>query len=321
MRPRIIVLIFSLLGMLVYAAPAQSAAKPPPATYDNYVALGDSYTAGPFIPVQVPGPLGCFRSSASYPAFLAAYFKVETFTDVSCSAARTEHFFEPQSGSLPEGSPSNNNAPQLDALTQDTDLVTVGIGGNDFGLFGEMIDQCAELAEDDPEGAPCKEHFTVDGVDTKIRDAELIQDNVERALGAIRTRAPEAKIVVVDYVRILPEKGTCADVPFATGDYRWGSQVHKTLNKSLKAAAKTHQATHVDMYGPSKGHDACAGRDAWVNGAQIKPHRALNYHPYRVGMRNIAKNTYRTVTKQTAPDALPELQLLRVQNLPNNVQP
>lgn len=287
--------------------------------FTNYVALGDSYTAGPLIPVQLPGPLGCFRSSADYPAFLAGYLGVQSFTDVSCSAARTKHLFEPQTGSLPAGLPSNTNAPQIQAVTPNTDLVTLGIGGNDFSLFGELIDQCAELAANDPNGAPCRDHFTVNGVDTKLRDARRIQDHLESALRAITNRAPNATVVVVGYLHILPEAGTCAAVPFAAGDYLWGTSVHKALNKSLRQAARLFGAVYVDMYAASRGHDACAGSEAWVNGATIKPW-ALNYHPLRSGMRNIAKTIYTALTGRPPAATLPELQLLRLQNLPNNVE-
>jgi len=304
---------FTALALAAVIPTAEAKTATPP--YPHYVALGDSYTAGPFIPQQLPGPLGCFRSSADYPAFLAAYLQVKTFTDVSCSAARSEHMFTPQTGSLPGAPVQNTNKPQLDALKKDTNLVTLGIGGNDFGLFGEMIDQCADLAKDDPDGAPCKEHFTVNGVDTKIRDAKRIQANIENVLRNIKARSPKARVVVVGYLRILPETGTCTDVPFAKGDYAWGMKVHRQLNASLKAAAVKYRATYVDMFPVSRGHDVCAGDAAWVNGATVKPHEAMNYHPYRIGMQNIAAQTFRTLTGKTAPVALPESQLLNVQHL------
>lgn len=277
----------------------------------DYVALGDSYTAGPLVPVPTPGPLGCVRSSSNYPAFLAAYLQVRTFADVSCSAARTEHLFASQPGILPEGLPENQNAPQLLAVTEDTDLVTLGIGGNDFGLFGELIERCAALAAENPTAAtPCRDHFTVDGVDTKLRDAAAIQGNVEEALVAIEERAPDATVVVVGYLHILPEEGTCAAVPFAPGDYAWGTQVHQALNASLSRAAEAHGATYVDMYAASVGRDACAA-DPWVNGAQIRPD-AFSYHPFRSGMKGIADTVFRQLTDDVPnPFALPLLQLVK----------
>lgn len=277
--------------------------------FAKYVALGDSYTAGPLSPLLTTGPLGCARSSSNYPAFLASYFHVDTFVDVSCSAARSEHMFESQTGVLPESLPENDNPPQLQALTNDTDLVTLGIGGNDFGLFGEMIDQCAEAAEEHPNAdAPCKDRFTKNGVDTKIRDAKKIQDNAEEVLAGIHERAPEATVIVVNYLHILPESGTCSDIPFAEGDYAWGSRVHRRLNETLDQAAARFDAEYVDMYAASEGHDACSD-DPWVNGATIKA-QAMNFHPYRRGMRAIAQTIYKQVTDNRAPSVIPELALL-----------
>ncbi|WP_410653065.1 hypothetical protein [Amycolatopsis sp. cmx-4-54] len=36
-------------------------------------------------------------------------------------------------------------------------------------------------------------------------------------------------------------------------------------------------------YGPSLGHDACAGDAAWVSGKDTNPFRAVAYHPYAAG--------------------------------------
>src|SRR5207245_819479 len=45
----------------------------------SYVALGDSYTAGPLIPEQLPDPMGCFRSDHNYPHLVAAALRVSAF--------------------------------------------------------------------------------------------------------------------------------------------------------------------------------------------------------------------------------------------------
>ena len=321
MRARVIT-VLAVLALLAGSAGGAAAASPgdepasAPALVEiggelDYVALGDSYTAGPLVPIPTPGPLGCVRSSSNYPAFLAAYLQVRSFADVSCSAARTEHLFTSQPGILPDGLPENQNAPQLFAVTEETDLVTLGIGGNDFGLFGELIDTCADLAAANPEAdAPCRESFTTDGVDTKLRDAAAIQGNVEEALVAIRERAPDAVVVVVGYLHILPEEGTCAAVPFAPGDYTWGTEVHQALNTSLRRAAEAHDAVYVDMYAASVGRDACAA-EPWVNGEQIRPD-AFSYHPFRSGMKGIADTVFQQLTDEAPnPFALPLLQLVK----------
>ena len=266
--------------------------------YTEYVALGDSFSAGPLVPQQRPDVLGCLRSTNNYPAFLATYLtSVRSFIDVTCSGAETTDMRRRQSTIVPGPSP----APQLDALAPTTDLVTLGIGGNDFGLFGSMIDTCPEVAEKDPDGAPCRRHFTVDGVDTKKRDARRIQPRVGRVVREILERSPRADVFVVGYPRLLPEQGTCDEVPFAAGDYRWGNQVERVLNRSLRRAAENNGATYVDLYPASRGHDACAGDAAWINGSELKPARAAHFHPFLKGMRGMSRAAYRQITGSPAP--------------------
>jgi hypothetical protein len=52
--------------------PALGHAAAPRTRLQSYVALGDSYTAGPLIPVQETTPLGCLRSDHNYPHLVAA---------------------------------------------------------------------------------------------------------------------------------------------------------------------------------------------------------------------------------------------------------
>ncbi len=265
--------------------------------YAEYVALGDSYSAGPLIPQQRPDLLGCLRSTNNYPSFLASYLDLPGFTDVTCSGAETTDMREPQKTIVPGPAP----APQLDALTPTTDLVTLGIGGNDYGLFGSMISTCEEVRSQDPDGAPCKRHYTVDGVDTKKRDARRIQARVGRVVREILGRSPRADVFVLGYPRLLPEHGTCPEVPFAAGDYRWGNQIEWVLNRSIRRAAENNGATYVDLYPASEGHDACAGEAAWINGSEIKPLEAANFHPYLKGMRGVSRAAYRQITGSAAP--------------------
>ena len=265
--------------------------------YTEYVALGDSYSAGPLIPQQRPDLIGCVRSTNNYPSYLATYFELPLFTDVTCSGARSSDMFSRQETIVPGPAP----APQLDALTPTTDLVTLGIGGNDFGLFGSLISDCQEVAASDPEGAPCREMYTVDGVDTKKRDARRIRWNVAEVVQAIRERAPQADVFVLGYPRLLPVEGTCPDVPFAAGDYRWGNEIEEILNRSIRLAAEQNGVTYLDLYPASEGHDICAGEAAWINGYQLKPHQAADFHPFLKGMRGISRTAYRQITGRAAP--------------------
>lgn len=299
------VLALSLLASACSGTPDTPSPRPSssptvdPARFDDYVALGDSYTAGPLIPRIRLDPLGCLRSTADYPAFLAAYVGATRYTDMSCSGARIADLTRPQKTF------TGNNPAQADALDEDTDLVTIGIGGNDRSLFGDLIEACAALRDSDSNGSPCRDRYTVDGVDTKSRDAAAVRRPLTRALRLVHRRAPNAMVVVVGYPRLLPGTGTCPDVPFATGDYRWGDAVEQALDASLRSAAAAAGARYVDAYAGSLDHDACAGADAWVNGNEIRPLRAYPFHPFAAGMRGVAALVYAALTGDAAPDRRP----------------
>ena len=106
------------------------AAQPvaPPGSGPRYVAMGDSAAAAPLVPEQAQ-PVGCLKSTNDYPSVLARRIGAASFTDVTCSGARTEDLVSrsqpTRTGPVP---------PQLDAVTADTQLVTVTIGGNDVDL-------------------------------------------------------------------------------------------------------------------------------------------------------------------------------------------
>lgn len=275
----------TLVASVAVVAPAAAASAIP--QYRHYVALGDSFTAGPLIPWQHLS--WCFRSNNNYPAWLATdlgiYDTPGGFTDASCSSADTTNMTQAQP--VPTADLHFATAePQFDALTLDTDLVTIGIGGNDYSVFGSLIATCPTVRDSDPTGAPCQKHFTIDGTDTLKAATVHTGRNVENVIKGVRERSPAAKIVVVGYPRLVPPSGYCPDViPFADGDYAWADSVERSLNSALAGAARRQRVTYVDTYGPSLGHDACAGSAAWVLGQNTNLLAGAAYHPNAAGMR------------------------------------
>ena len=286
---RLLIAVVSAAMLLTTTATAASAAP----RIHHYVALGDSYTSGPFIPVQQTDPLGCGRSTANYPSVLSDALNVGHFTDVSCGGADTTNMTRPQQVPF-----NGTNPPQLGALRINTDLVTLGIGGNDFGVFGSIVSTCPGLRASDPTGSPCEEHFTANGVDTIQTALTKTGERVEAVLAAIHERSPGARVLVVGYPRIAPESGYCPDVlPFADGDYAWLNNVERELNQALEDAVDADgNATFVDTFGPSRGHDACArGGSAWINGKDQNVFVAAAYHPLKAGMAGVAAVVLKSV--------------------------
>jgi lysophospholipase L1-like esterase len=267
------------------AGACQSSEAPVPPGEDrtiDYVALGDSYTAAPLVPSTDTSD-SCLRSDGNYPHLLAAELPGVRLTDVSCSGADSTAMSRPQHAG------GQRKPPQLEAVSRDTDLVTIGIGGNDFGLFGSMSLGCLRLAEADADGAPCRDAYRSGGDDDLLALVPRIQAQVADVIASVRARAPDAVVVVVDYPRILPASGTCPDrVPLAAGDYAYVGAVNRALSAAVRAAADATGVSSVDVYAASRGHDVCSD-EPWVNGIATDPGRALALHPFAVEQRAVAE--------------------------------
>jgi lysophospholipase L1-like esterase len=260
--------------------PAVGAASPGP-SYERYVALGDSFTAGPYVP-NTDLADGCLRSSGNYPALVAERLDVDDFVDVSCSAADTADLVEPQNTFRDTTVPA-----QLDAVTAGTDLVTLGIGGNDLDLFGTLLQTCIRLRGVDPDGTPCGDYLDTQGTDLDAQ-VDQIGDRVAGALRRIQRRAPDATVLLVNYPRLTPPRGTCpALLPLARGDYRLAGDVARALSQAMSRAAERTGAELVDVYDSSRGHDICSD-DPWVNGRTTDQSRALAFHPFAAQMQAVA---------------------------------
>jgi lysophospholipase L1-like esterase len=269
--------LFVLLGV-----PASAAARTV-FTPRHYVALGDSYAAGPLIPVQRIDPVGCERSTNNYPSRLAAALGVRDFTDVSCSGAKTDNMTAAQSVLL-----LGTNPPQFNALRPDTDLVTLTISGNDIG-FTEIVYTCGRAAALNPLGNPCEREATAGGSDVYAQRIAAVAHKVAAVLEGIHQRSPHATVLLVGYLRILPSAGGCYPVmPIARGDVPYLDGLEQQLTDMLASQAFRHDVVFVNSYARSVGHDACQPPGAkWVE-AVTPTSPAAPVHPNATGMHAVA---------------------------------
>jgi lysophospholipase L1-like esterase len=250
--------------------------------YPTYVALGDSYTAAPGVP-QTEQETGCLRSNGNYASLVANQLKSD-FVDVSCTGASTVSLIGAQH------SADHVYPPQFAALSADTSLVTLGIGGNDLKLFETMVGTCGQFGLSDPDGSPCRDYMKDAGKkkDLLAEKIDKVGGRVTAALKGIHDRSPQAKVLLVGYPQPVPAKGTCRILPIARGDYPYVRGLVVKLNDALRTAAKKAKADFVDMVKASKGHDVCAGPDAWVNGVNTDLMRALAFHPFAAEQQAVA---------------------------------
>ncbi len=267
-------------ALLLAVVTANAAAAAPPG---KYVSLGDSYVSGPLIPDQVN--LGCLRSDENYPSLVASADGASAFADASCGGATTDDMTQSQADG-----PITVNGPQLNAVTSDDALVTLGIGGNDIG-FVNIIATCAAESLTNPFGSPCTAHYTSGGTDQLAAEIDATAPKVAAALQAIHQRAPQAKVVVVGYPDILPEynNGCWPLEPIAYGDVSYLRSTEKRLNSMLAEVAAANNAQYVDTYTPTIGHDVCQlPGTKWIEGL-IPTSPAAPFHPNEQGEAAMAR--------------------------------
>ena len=220
----------ALLVLVVLIALPASAAQA-----EEYVALGDSYAAGPLIPLQLP-PFGCLKSNNNYGNIAARALQAAPYRDPTCSGAKTNHMTTAQ------GVTPGPNPPQFDSLTSSTTLVTLTIGGNDIGFSG-IAQDCFSR---DNKGTPCQDRYVVNGVDEISQRIKDTAPKVASVLQGIAQRSPNARILVVNYAAILPEGAGCWPVmPISDGDVPYVRAKEKELNQMLADQAAANGARLV----------------------------------------------------------------------------
>lgn len=274
----------ALLAASVLTGPAGAQGA---TAYTHYTALGDSYAAGAGVPASSGG--ACLRSDHDYGSFVAAALSVTDYRDVTCAGAKTAHLSTAQY----DGAPA-----QLDALTADTDLVTLTMGGNDLGTSAlgvvDVIGACLISGTTDWLGEPCHDIYAdrrfdfgtwswVWENDQLIARIDATGPQLGAELQKIKAKAPGAKVLLAGYPAVFPDnEWTCfGKQPLAVGDVAYLRGIIERLNAMLAATAAANGATYVDTLTPTKGHDICSDQ-RWIEGL-IPGSPALPFHPNAAG--------------------------------------
>lgn len=230
----------------------------------GYVAMGSSFAAGPGL--EPVADETCFRSAQNYPAQVADALDL-VLTDVSCTGA------------------SIDDVPvQVEAVTADTRLVTVTLGGNDVGYAAALDDYaCVDIG--------LCETADVDPASVEERLA-TVAGRLAAALTTVRERAPEARIALVGYPRIVPSDGeTCPDMPLTPEHAAFAADVGERLDAALREAASTAGADFVDVYAAGSERGVCEPDEPWVGGLPpgTAPSGSFPFHPTPEGARATAE--------------------------------
>jgi lysophospholipase L1-like esterase len=295
---RLVGAVGAVCGALLVAVAVTPASAAPPL---QYVALGDSYSAGfglepfsatsPFAATPSTALNGCYQAEANYPHLVAASLGLD-LQDRTCSGAVTANVT-----TTPQLTMTGQTAPtvQAAALSDDTDIVTISIGGNDLG-FATVATDCIRAdvsmppdailaATPSPGPTSCQEYYTAaTGRWTgQVNLQSLLDGTVKPALAAtfaaIAASAPNARVFVVGYPQIstsdAAKAATCYSeplppgtntVPFAPSDLLWLSTVEQGLDDAIRSAAEAQgdRFTYVSSWSQTADNTLCDGDDSWI---------------------------------------------------------
>lgn len=265
MPPRLFA-VLTTAALLTACGAAPEPAVPEPAAPEpvtRYVALGDSYAAMGGRSAPTSGPEHCLRSADNYPALVLADPLILTGEDASCSSAVT--------ADIPA---------QATALTPDTDLVTLSIGGNDI-RFGDIAG-CFHRALSQDVDCPAL-------LDAPVHDLlSLLPTELDGVYDLIAERSPGARVIATGYLPLLTE-GECPELAAVPKEHRaWALGVTSEINTVVREAAERHGSEFVLPAG-AESHSVCAEPAQRWTDVTGELTDAYPMHPTPAGQRAMAK--------------------------------
>jgi streptogramin lyase/lysophospholipase L1-like esterase len=263
----------------------------------EYVALGDSYSAGEGNPPYEAGtddegiPDLCHRSNAAYGPLLHNELGLMPMTFKACSGAVTNDIFDP-SGEFP------TEPAQRSWLTGSVDLITLTIGGNDAG-FPHVLKECVFLLPDSHcAGKSALEAETqarlaaLDGGAYATTPSPLSAPihSILSVIEALHDRANAARIFVGEYPLLFGKQKHQYSVPaVAPGtlacevgpelwvsyqDAQWlntrARQLNKIIVKAVKMAKRRGISVTVVAATRFSGHGFCDESELWFHGVSLE---------------------------------------------------
>ena len=222
----------------------------------NYVALGDSYASGVGSGSYTGDSGSCLRSTLAYSQLWANTHAPSSYRSVACSGAKT----------------TDVNANQLSALSSSTSLVSVTIGGNDVGFSGVMED-CVLYSE-----STCV---------SKVNAAENLARTslpgwLDTTYNGIRSHAPSARVVVVDYPRFY-HVGVWYCLGLSDTSRAKINEGADVLDGVIQQAAARHGFAFADVRSAfASGHEICDGSSSWLHNVDWG-NLTQSYHPTAAG--------------------------------------
>ena len=251
----------------------------------RYVAMGSSFAAGPGIPARAPGsPRRAGRSASNYAHLVARALGLDLH-DVTYSGATTSDILQPS---------ASGQAAQLDAVTPATRLVTLTAGGNDVGYLPRLTLTSLPWPLRALPRVSAQAAGFGDRAATDERFASL-GPNLQAIVRGVTDRAPDCRVLLVDYLTILPPDGDPgAPPPPAVAE--WGRAIAARLAATTREAAAAAAADYVAASAASADHHAWSATP-WTRRFHLSLRGGAPYHPNADGMAAVADLVLGTLSR------------------------
>lgn len=282
------------------------------ATSGDYVALGDSYSSGEGADDYLEGTNDddatkkwiddhsggwlwpgephnniCRRSANAYSAGVYESFDFEgKYIFGACSGAISDDYYADNHDD------NDDEGPQRDHITDDTSLITMSMGGNDFG-FSDVVGSCVV-------GGSCATDEHAAEVDANI-DAKI--PKLVQLYKDLAADAPSgARILIIGYPQLFPDPEDItngSDSFIGENEQAWLNERGVHANAAIQEAIRQSGATNiefVDVSSALEGHEIGTD-DPWIHdldlgvdgGDWTKPVSRNSFHPTADGQAAIAQ--------------------------------
>jgi lysophospholipase L1-like esterase len=303
----------------------------------NYLALGDSYTAGEGSFNYKPGtdlPFNrCHLSAHSYPLLLSTDIFHGDGHSVACSGARV-HDLDDATGGYPgqvEGglARKTRSDDSIQAIINEYNpgyiaqyefaqhyqpkVLTVSVGGNDMG-FADILKNCAVISI---HASTC-----YDSYEARQEVIGTINSQLKPLINlytSLQSESPLSRIYAIGYPQVVSGGGSCAlNVHLDAKEIEFSQEVIGYMNSIIEQAATAVGIPYIDISQALYGHRLCEAKsyDVAVNGLTAgtddgpwgtKVFGSESYHPTQLGQELIEQTILTNTKNFTRPLKTPNL--------------
>ena len=270
-----------------------------PSTKLQYVAMGDSYSSGEgnpsFIPSTNSSEDKCHRSTDAYPYLLAddSDLNLHLVSNVACSGATTSDVLGEAEADDPLG--KDGEPAQIGALSDQTNVVTLTVGGNDVGFAPYMTYCITNFC-----GPVTNSAFY--NTELSVVEATGFSDALVNTYETILDDAPNAQVYVSEYPYLTTDTETLCDAVDVSGVYGLTTELNSVIDTAVGTVAADNSRLHLvpaNASGSPFADKNICGSDSYFNNDVLLPSedQVYSYHPNSSG-----HGAFKTIFKEVMTD-------------------